>query len=388
MDRENFKAIIDRYLEKFERTNSAPDKEYFKWEAIQTFKNHWNLDAPDMLSMFSAATKKLSVLIDTGKAAPTSGIKELLKIPEEIELVRTAFRDLYADDKGDLSLRQKKLDQFISTINHRIEHYWPGSYLYPQTMRSAICYLTMEHPNDNYIFFWSRANNWANCVEFGEDIGSGNHFSLATYYRMCDELREEIVKHENLISCAEKRAKAAGSTIDDNYHTMVYDIIFCATAYNLYVDIPHYPKGTPARVKRAKERTELEKTREEYLAAKNKYNKLLKDHPPVFDLTGHEVKSKAFGVGTVLKHLKNKETVKFQSGVKNYIYPDAYNQKHLVPVLPEDQNAFAAALTYDKDVAAANNILSAKEKEFAEKTVAFEKNWKKTAKADIDTSEL
>ena len=48
MDRENFDAIITRYLEKFDYTNGEKPEEYFKWSAIARFQKNWNLESDDL----------------------------------------------------------------------------------------------------------------------------------------------------------------------------------------------------------------------------------------------------------------------------------------------------------------------------------------------------
>ena len=79
MDRENFDAIIARYLEKFALTNAKPHEEYFKWQAIDCFQTNWNIDAEDLYDSFTRAVAKTDVLLDGGHSAPSSGIKSLLK---------------------------------------------------------------------------------------------------------------------------------------------------------------------------------------------------------------------------------------------------------------------------------------------------------------------
>lgn len=214
MDRENFNAIIARYLEKFDETNSAGE-EWFKWEAIDCFQKNWDIDAPGFAQMFSRAVKQFSVLIDTTQISPVAGLKTLIGQPGEAEIVHKAFRELYADDGGDLELRQKKAEAFVQTINERIEIYWPGSHKYPQSMRSALLFLTMRFPAENYILFWSRAYNWANYAEYGDDFGSGASFSLPKFYRMCDEIREEIENSSELQQCNKKRMETAKVHMDD-----------------------------------------------------------------------------------------------------------------------------------------------------------------------------
>lgn len=385
MDRDNFDAIIRRYIEKFDETNDAHNAEYFKWKAAACFQKHWNLDAENLLEMFTNSVREFSVLLDSGHSAPTSGIKELLKNPNEVETVRFAFRQLFAEDNGDLQLRQAHAEAFMETINQRIRHYWPETHLFPQTMRAAICYLAMGKPSENYVLFWSRANNWANCVEFGEDIGSGEDFSLPVFYRMCDELVAEIQKDPKLQELTAARASSAGADLDDGYHLMAYDIIYCASAYNLYIDIPHYPKGTPKRVQRAAEREALNKLHLACLEANDAYRQEIQNRSSPFGFVGHAVRHKAFGTGTILKETSDFVWVLFDCGEKKLTAKDAYS-KFLKFVQPEDQEALDNTLLYFGRVKVLRDDLSAKRDAYDRAKADFEKKWKKTAQAEMDNS--
>jgi len=383
MDRDNFDAIIRRYIEKFEETNDAHNAEYFKWKAAACFRKHWDLDAENLLEMFTNSIREFSVLLDSGKSAPVNGIKELLKHPAETETVRSAFQQLFAEDNGDLLLRQARAEAFVETINHRVDHYWPGAFLYRQTLRAAICYLAMGKPSENYVLFWSRANNWANCVEFGEDIGSGGDFSLPVFYRMCDELVAEIQKDPKLQELAVARASSAGVDLDDGYHLMAYDIIYCASAYNLYIDIPHYPKSTPKRVQRAAEREALIKLRLAWLEAKETYEQEVREHPPTLDFTGHAVRHKKFGTGTILKESSAFVWVSFDCGEKKLTAKDVYS-KFLKFVQPEDQEALENALLHSGSLEALSSALKDKRTAYERAKADFDKKWKKTAQAEQD----
>lgn len=386
MDRDSFNAIIHRYLKNFEETNDSHNAEYFKWKAAACFQKHWDLESENMLEMFSNSVREFSVLLDNSRSTPTSGIKELLKKPNEVETVRSAFRQLFAEDNGDLQLRQDKVEAFVDTINRRISHYWPDSHLFPQTMRSAICYLAMGKPQENYVLFWSRANNWANCVEFGEDIGSGGDFSLAVFYRMCDELVVEIQKDPRLQERAAIRARSAGVELDDGYHLMAYDIIYCASAYNLYLDIPHYPKGTTKRMQRAAEREMLAKLRHDWLESRDAYEKAIRKQPLAPDFTGHTVRHKIFGVGTVLNESNQYVWASFDSGEKKFMTEDAY-KKHLKLVLEEDQEALENAIAHSKHLSDLAVESENKGRAYKCAKVEFEKKWKKTANAEMDSSD-
>ncbi len=382
MDKQNFDAIIARYLEKFDLTNRKPAAEQFKWISINTFRTCWDLDAPDFLKMYSDSVKDFGLLIDNNYASPVSGLKTLLRKPGEVEIVREAFRGLFADDGGDIALRQQHAEEFVKTINARIEKYWPGSHKYPQSIRSAVLFLTMHAPADNYILFWSRAMNWAAFVEFADDFGSGSYFSLPKYYRMCDELRAEIEKRPDLQECNRKRQEAAHVELDDACHTLTYDIIYCATCYHLYVDIPNYGSNVSDRIRRAKDRTEIEALRASVVAAEEDFRQL----PPLSAagpaLVGLSVRHAKFGEGTVAEQTEKTLKVQFSDALRSFIYPTAFTQKHLS--LPQDiMESISAGEDAKKERTQKEKELAAMKAELKKKVEAFEKKWRKMIRNDI-----
>lgn len=362
MDRENFNAIITRYLDKFDDTNGISSSEWFKWEAVYHFQEYWDIDADDFAAMFVEATKEFNVLIDTNQSMPINGLKLLVKKPNESEFVRDAIRQLFDEDSGDLSLRQAKAELFVEGINKHITKYWSNTHLYLQNMRSAMLLLAMNKPADNYILFWSRASEWAKCIEFGEDIGSGADFSLATYYRMCDELLFEIERSTELKACAQKRLDAAKVSINrklrqhkdiqlnDGYHLLVYDIMYCAYCYGLYIDIPTYNNDTAKkRIERSKERKELDQLKADILVLEQERKELdsIGQLPP--DLVGHSVISKYFGIGTISEQRANIIKVRFDHREPSFEFPTVFIEKKLIPILDDDRmNIENHAMVADK----------------------------------------
>ena len=387
MDRANFDAIITRYLEKFDYTNGQGPEEWFKWDAIVCFQRNWDIEAVDFTDMFAKSVKQFSVLIDNAQASPIGGLKTLINQPGEAEIVREAFRALYADDGGNIVLRQQKAEAFVQTINDRIKKYWPDSHKYPQSIRSAILFLVMRYPADNYILFWSRADTWANFTEFADDFGSGSSFSLPIFYRMCDEIRDEIEKRPELQLCNQKRMDAARVTLDDNYHTLVYDIIYCATCYHLYVDIPSYEHSTAKRIERAKERAALDGLKKEMLSARKQLEEFEATAclPP--DLSGHMVHSKFFGEGRIASHNGTQLGVQFGAGIKQFIYPDVFIKKQLTAITDGDIESITASLAYAKQRTALETSAKQATGDYESALAAFNKKWVKSIQSDSVTTD-
>ena len=340
MDRENFNAIITRYLEKFDYTNGEKAEEYFKWKAIACFQKNWNIESNNLFDTFSKAVEKTSVLLDGGHSAPSSGIKALLKIPDEVEFVREAFRQLFTPTE-DLTVRDSLVEKFILDINSRIKKYWPNDSYKPQTIRSTLCYLALAAPKQNYFYMFKKAENWANNTEYGFDIGSGSSFSLPIYYKMCDELVSEIKVDPRLQKCNEARTQKAGVNIDDDFHTLAYDIIYCATTYNLCVDIPGYHvTSVKDRIKRSQEREELTELLQEAEKAKQELELFSANSLSGFELAGRAVNHSKYGVGTILSLNDYKLVASFGQENRTFVYPLALKTGNLVLNSPEEMSLF------------------------------------------------
>lgn len=235
MNKEHLQLIFDQYISRFDELDDLNGSdEGYKWRAVSCFLENWDVEADDFVSMFKAAMTDTSNLIDNATVQPIGGILLLLKHPDEIEFVRKCFRELYADDGGNLEARQEKINRFIEQINPRIDRYATGSWKYPQKFNNVLYYLNLRYPNENYIYKATEAVEWANCIEFGDDFGSGETFSLPKYYRMCDELLSAVSENDEILDLLSKRLERDARGFDDELHILVYDIIYCAHAYHFY----------------------------------------------------------------------------------------------------------------------------------------------------------
>ena len=133
MNTANLKIVFDQYIEQFDYLNDkGGHDEGYKWRAESCFVEHWDIDAEDFPAMFKAAMHETSNLIDNATVQPINGISMLLKHEEEVEFVRECFRELFAEDDGDLDARLDRVDTFIEKINEKIDQYAHGSWKYPQ----------------------------------------------------------------------------------------------------------------------------------------------------------------------------------------------------------------------------------------------------------------
>ena len=81
-----------------------PDEKY-KWEAVQFFRDHWDIDAEDFSEMFKLATSKTYNLLASGYSYPRAMILNFAKADDEG--TRTMFRKLF-DETVDLVVRIRR----------------------------------------------------------------------------------------------------------------------------------------------------------------------------------------------------------------------------------------------------------------------------------------
>lgn len=325
MNKHNLNLIFEQYISRFAELNDVDgNDEGYKWRAESCFVEHWDIDAEDFVSMFKASTKEMSNLIDNATVQPIGGILLLLKQPNEIEFVRECFRELYKEDGGDLEARQDRIYAFMEKMNAKIDQYASGSWKYPQKMNNVIYYLSLRYPNDNYIFKATEATEWANCIEYGDDFGSGETFSLAKYYRMCDELLSAVSENEEIMELNSRRFEKEARGFDDELHILVYDIIYCAHTYHFYTDGIIQTTSAKERIKRAQIRDEVENLGLELAGATERCNELESVVDTKIDMIGMEVTHKAFGKGQIISQTNGIQVVAFTAGEKKFQFPTAY----------------------------------------------------------------
>ncbi|MCM1166510.1 MAG: hypothetical protein NC299_13845 [Lachnospiraceae bacterium] len=327
MNKANLNAILNQYVERFDELN-APlpgNDEGYKWRAESCFKEHWDIDAANFPDMFREAMKETSNLIDNKTVQPIGGISMLLKQESEIEFVRECFRELFSEDDNDLNKRQERIELFAEKINERIDKYAPSSWKYPQAINNVIYYVNLWKPESNYIFKSTEAVDWANCIEFGDDFGSGQTFSLAVYYRMCDELLAELPKYDELMRLHGERFAREARNFDDKLHILVYDIIYCAYHYGFYRNVDVRKYSTKERIKVAQRQAERDELTSRITEKEEQLRVVEENAIELPDITGDTVKHKLFGAGTVAVCKDGLLIVDFSTQQKKFVYPTAFS---------------------------------------------------------------
>lgn len=234
---------------------------------------------------------------------------------------------LYEEDGGDLEKRQSRIERFVDETNKLLEKYERGKWKYKQDFRSVLAYLVFFKPEENYLYKASQCQPFFRYMEYGEEIGYGQYFKLSKYYRMCDALRTELYKNDDLMKKHESRWLKVGNP-QDQLHILTFDIIYCSIVYDFY-EYKEYQKI----VKKNKKDIEREKIEnsidikqdrieelERILCEKSKKLDIL----PEIEIDGLVVKHKMFGFGKVTKQYGTYIDVEFKNRESKFIFTTAF----------------------------------------------------------------
>ncbi|WP_455717947.1 hypothetical protein [Anaerosporobacter sp.] len=338
MNKEQLEIIIRNYIDKFDYVNNEEHSEYYKWIAVRHFQANWDIDAKDFGEMFKEALGKSENLINNRIVQPSNGISFLCK--EEngyMEEVRSEFKKLIANDNGDYDQRLGKIDSFIHNINAMLQKVAPGKWKYDQDKRSVIMYLSFIDPESNYMFKATCAKEFADCIEFGDDIGSGQTFSLKNYYRLCDELMNELHNHTELLGLLDEMLAEHEDNngsydkklkdIDPSLHILVYDLMYCASTYELYdgMTIKKKSKASSMAQRREERKQQIEQLWNKIEEINEELEKTSAEIEGIGipDCMGMTLKNIKYGQGEVKKQVGRYLTVQFGVDERKFAIPDA-----------------------------------------------------------------
>lgn len=236
MNKKHLNQIFEAYIDKFRFLNADPQSEYYKWIAIREFQDVFDLEAPD----FHAMLKKARIATRNTIDSRTQPFGALVRFAyEDPERVRGMFRNLYAEDGGDLVIRQEKIQAFLRGCEELCAKYFSGSGLYQNNLRSAMGYLFFHDPDHHYLYKATEATALADCVEFYDDWGTMSNFKLNVWHRFCDELIGQIKATPEIIETHRSRFEHLDNPVfpDNALHVLLFDIIYCSHNYNLYSGI-------------------------------------------------------------------------------------------------------------------------------------------------------
>ena len=355
MNKKNLHLIFDNYIEKFEHTTSPECDESYKWRIAHRFHDLMDPESPSFAAGLKDAQRLSANLIDSGHRFCFSALVACAE--QEPESVRALFKVLFADDGGDLTVRKEKIERFIKDANALTSRLHSSSAVFMNDWRSAMGYLFLYDPDNHYLYKATEANSFASCIEFYDDWGAGANFKMEVYYRMCDNLVEEIRGSEALLATNEGRfydkdgVRLEGMHPDVNYHILAFDIIYGApeSRYNFYEGIPYSDITAKARRVHEERRKKAEELRAKVVIAREQADLLAeaKEYFAECVAVGVVVKHNTWGEGVITEVGEKTFRVAFADGL---VKPLGLASVHMGGILTLDVPDFEENVEKYKDV--------------------------------------
>lgn len=168
--------------------------EKYKWEAIQHFQEHWDINAENFQNMFMSATDKTYNLLANMNNYPRGMIKSFAAM--DAEAVRVMFIKLFDESKN----LAERIEQFQASSEELRIKYDDGTWhQHYQTPNAITTYLWLKYPDKYYIYKYSEVRSFAKAIDSDFLPKKGSAISnLEGSLKLYDEVREIILKDSEL----------------------------------------------------------------------------------------------------------------------------------------------------------------------------------------------
>lgn len=361
MNQEAFQKLLVEYKANYEVVNDPEGRhEIYKWIAVHTCLKNWNLDADNFMEMFKASMKDTFSLLDNDRKHPNSGITFLCN-NGKTEEVRKAFRILLEEEE-DVKKMQSKAEDFRDEITSLLSEMAPKKWSLIPELRDVLTWLSLIQPENHFLYKSTPAQKFIKKMDVGDNIGSGQNFHLDAYYRMCNDILEEVKKDKELFSMLDQELIKNAERINLNpeellqipgkLNLLVYDIMYVANALNLYSSLPE-----PNIRKKSGKKKESEDHLSHYEELKAKLEEeeknLSKLRLELFsypDFVGLEVSSLQFGKGKVIAQNNPYITVAFAKCTKEFMFPGCATKGFLKGFSSDDISHFESLARQNEEI--------------------------------------
>lgn len=214
------KSYIENYKENFEFVHS---QEIYKWKAIKQFQDNFDINAKDFGGNLEISLNKTKNLLGSGRYFPRRMLKSnAQKNPEK---VRDMFNLLYDEDL-DILERIKDFKADFKEIN--VNNFQDlNDY---QDDRAIVVYLTLRYPERYFFYKFTMFKEFAQMVEYPYKPIGGRIENVSQFFTMCELLRYEIEKDQELLKLHEKRINE-NCYYDLGHNVLTQDLIYASVRH-------------------------------------------------------------------------------------------------------------------------------------------------------------
>ncbi|MCD8291139.1 MAG: AAA family ATPase [Prevotella sp.] len=193
--------------------------EKYKWEAVKTFQENWDINANDFVDMLKRSFAKTGNLLASGHRFPRGRNIEFAS--KDKEEVRKMFENLF-DENRDVIERileyKEQAKSFNATMNDGKSHF--------QDENAITTYLWLRYPDKYYIFKSSVVKALKDVINYDfliKDGGYENNFKC--FYPLYDEICD-IISNDNELTDFVKKQITDNCYHDPKYKTLTMDLCY------------------------------------------------------------------------------------------------------------------------------------------------------------------
>lgn len=204
--------------------NQWPNEQY-KWVAVKTFQDNWDVNADDFAEMLTRSLSKTYNLLASINNFPAKMIEVFAKTaPEE---VRAMFIALF-DESNDVVSR---IIDFKDKASVLLEKYGNGTGQHYQYENAVSTYLWLRYPDKYYIYKYSEVKAVADELESEYRFKKGAYVdNLRNFYALYDEICEELKRDTSLTELLNSQLTDACYP-DTELKTLTIDVGFYISRY-------------------------------------------------------------------------------------------------------------------------------------------------------------
>lgn len=217
-DTDSFSHVISAYK------NYFPDHfqdEKYKWEAIQHFQKHWDIQASNFKEMLDKSLAKTYNLLASGYFYAKAMLLEFAEV--DPEAVRAAFMDLY-DESKNLEERIQAFWEFAEDWKaNRNPDGWNNHY---QNTNAISIYLWLRYPDKYYIYKYSECREAAKVLATAfVPKKNSSPSNVIGAYKLYDEIAHYALDDAELVKIVQAHITASCHP-DMQFRTVATDICF------------------------------------------------------------------------------------------------------------------------------------------------------------------
>lgn len=215
LNKDKLRESIQEYKKIFP---SRWKEEKYKWEAVQCFQTHWDINADNFYDMFTAATEKTYNLLASMNNFPRGMIQVFAE--SEPETVRAMFINLF-DESKDVS---ERIVQFQSDAQDVLGRVLPGRQHYQRPMAITV-YLWLHNPDKYEIYKYTECRATSQYLENDYIPKKGHPIdNIRENSKLIDEIQAAVNEDKELIEAFDG-IRDDGCYSDSNRRTLAFDVL-------------------------------------------------------------------------------------------------------------------------------------------------------------------